>query len=83
MKRKELYSAKKYAVRHHDGAKIEQTKCEIRDNAQKIRELKKQIKLCDAVFISSEKVLEGTDSPIKKKAIEPQIQPIRLGRTER
>ena len=82
-KRKELYSAKKYAVRHHDGAKIEQTKCEIRDNAQKIRELKKQIKLCDAVFISSEKVLEGVDSPTKNQAIEPQIQPIRFGRTER
>ena len=82
-KRKELYSAKKHAVRHHDGAKIEQTKCAIRDNAQKIRELKKQIKLCDAVFISSEKVLEGADSPIKNSAIEPQIQPIRFGRTER
>lgn len=60
-----LYSAKKFAVRHHDGAKIEQTKCKIRDNAQKIRELKKQFKLCDAVFVSSDRVLESVASEIK------------------
>ena len=72
MKRKELYSAKKYAVRHHDGAKIEQTKCAIRDNARKIRELKKQIKLCDAVFISSDRVLEAAEAPMK----EPEIRPV-------
>ena len=72
MKRKELYSAKKHAVRHHDGAKIEQTKCAIRDNARKIRELKKQIKLCDAVFISSDRVLESAEAHMK----EPEIRPV-------
>ena len=61
--RRKLYSEKKYAVRQHDGAKIEQTKSEIRDNAQKIRELKKQIKLCDAVFVSSDKVINRLEGP--------------------
>ena len=72
--RRKLYSEKKYAVRQHDGAKIEQTKSEIRDNAQKIRELKKQIKLCDAVFVSSDKVinrLEGTTTTSRTAVPKP------------
>lgn len=71
IKRKQLYSAKKYAVRHHDAPKIEQTKSEIRDNARNIRELKKQIKLCDSVFISTDKILENADAMTAKPEIEP------------
>ena len=63
IKRKQLYSAKKRAIRHYDGPQIEQTKSEIRDNARKIRELKKEISLCSAVSISSEKLLNGLEEP--------------------
>ena len=62
-KRKQLYSAKKRAIRHYDGSQIEQTKSEIRDNARKIRELKKEISLCSAVSISSEKLLNDLEEP--------------------
>lgn len=63
IKRKQLYSAKKRAIRHYDGPQIEQTKSEIRDNARKIRALKKEISLCSAVSISSEKLLNGLEEP--------------------
>ena len=54
--RRKLYSEKKYAARHHDGSNIEQAKNKIRINAQRIREIKKKIKLCGDISANTEKV---------------------------
>ena len=72
IKRKKLYSAKKYAVRHHSVSQIEQIKSDTRENAQRIRELKKQIKLCDAVFVSSDRITELADTPTKAPEIKSE-----------
>ena len=56
VERRKLNTEKEKAVRHHNSPKIEESKAEISDVSRKIRELRKQIKLCDAVFISSDKV---------------------------
>ena len=65
-KRTQLYSKKKYAVRHNNGSLVVQAKAEIRETSGKIRELEKQVKLCDAVAISSDKVIKYADTPLKK-----------------
>ena len=81
IKRKQLYSAKKRAIRHYDGPQIEQTKSEIRDNARKIRELKKEISLCSAVSTSSEKLLNGIEEQAnsqKTEATKPIARPAPL-----
>jgi hypothetical protein len=75
VERRKLNTEKEKAVRYHDFPRIEQSKDEISDVSRKIRELRKQIKLCDAVFVSSEKVQSNLDeSTIKLKT--PAIKPV-------
>ena len=64
-KRTKLYSKKKFAVRHNNGGLVVQAKAEIRETSSQIRELEKQIKLCDAVAISSDKVIRYASPPSK------------------
>ena len=61
-RRRKLYSEKKKAVRHNDGKWITMVKNDISDTSRKIRGLKKKLKLCDAVVISSDRVTESVDS---------------------
>ena len=61
-RRRKLYSEKKKAVRHNDGKWITMVKNDISDTSRKIRVLKKKLKLCDAVVISSDRVTESVDS---------------------
>ena len=75
VERRKLNTEKEKAARHHNGPKIEKNKSEISDVSRKIRELRKQIKLCDAVFVSSEKVQSSLDeSTIKLET--PVIKPV-------
>ena len=61
-RRRKLYSEKKKAVRHNDGKWITMVKNDISDTSQKIRSIKKKLKLCDAVVISADRVAESVDS---------------------
>ena len=63
VERRKLNTEKEKAVRHHDIPLIEQSKDEISDVSRKIREIRKQIKLCNEVFVSSDKVISGIDEP--------------------
>ena len=63
LERRKLNTEKEKAVRHHDIPRIEQSKNEISDVSRKIREVRKQIKLCNEVFVSSDKVISGIDEP--------------------
>jgi hypothetical protein len=77
VERRKLNTIKERGERHNNGPLIAQTKVEISQVSRKIRELRKEIALCDAVVISSERVLEGVNTPDKKPEIEqpkPQIK---------
>ena len=70
VERRKLNTIKERGERHNNGPLIAQTKVEISQVSRKIRELRKEIALCDAVAISSERVLEGINAPDKKPEIE-------------
>ncbi len=70
VERRKLNTIKERGERHNNGPLIAQTKVEISQVSRKIRELRKEIALCDAVAISSERVLEGVNAPDKKPEIE-------------
>ena len=70
VERRKLNTIKERGERHNNGPLIAQTKVEISQVSRKIRELRKEIALCDAVVISSERVLEGINTPDKKLEIE-------------
>lgn len=69
--RRRLYAIKKKAVRNQYGPLITQTDEQIRPLSQKIREIRKQISMCDAVAVSSERVAKGLEAPTKKPELEP------------
>ena len=66
IERRKLNTEKEKAARHHNAPKIEESKAKISDVSRKIRELRKQIKLCDTVFISSDKVQKELENPITR-----------------
>ena len=77
VERRKLYTVKERGERNNNGPLIAQTKVEISQASRKIREIRKEIALCDAVAVSSSRVLEGVDAPTKKPEIEqpkPQVQ---------
>ena len=63
IKRRKLYSDKKRAARHNDAALMMQTKEELRETSKRIRELKKQLTLCEDIAKNAERVCEGADAP--------------------
>ena len=75
IQRRKLYSAKKRAERSHDTQAIASTKNGIRSLSMRIKELQKQVDLCDAVTSSTGRVQEGVDAPTQKPEIEqPKLQ---------
>ena len=77
IERKKLYTVKDRAARQNNAPLIVQTKNEISDMSRNIRELRKQISLCDAVAVSSDRVAQGLESPTKKPEMEshkPQMK---------
>ena len=77
IKRRKLYSVKKRAVRSHDVQQIEATKADIRAVSKEIRELKKQVSLCESIVVSSERVAQGLEAPTRKPEIESPKTPIK------
>lgn len=78
VERRKLNTIKERAERHNDTAQVIQSKDEIRFISRKIRELRKQIALCDAVAISSDKVTERVDLPTQapeRNVQKPEIRP--------
>ncbi len=73
--RRKLYVAKKKAEKNHDAQQIESVKTDISDISRKIRELKKQVSICDSIRKTTDRVESGLDEPTKKPSIEPPITP--------
>ena len=69
VQRRKLYTVKERAERQNDIPLLTQTKKEISDISQDIRDIRKQISLCDAVAVSSERVSQGLETPQKKQEI--------------
>lgn len=77
VERRKIYTVKERAVRQNNGPLIAQVKTDISNISRKIREIRKQISLCEAVAISSSRVVEGVNAPTKKPETEqpkPQVQ---------
>ena len=77
LKRRRLYSDKKRAERSHDTQALTTAKTGIKSLSMRIKELQKQVDLCDAVTSSSGRVQEGVDAPTQKPEIEqpkPQVK---------
>lgn len=70
VERRKLYTVKERFVRQNKGPLITQVQKQISDISRQIREVRKQIAMCDAVAISSDRVLEGVNAPTKKPEIE-------------
>ena len=64
-KRKELYARKKRLERHGQGELIPDVKQEIKDTSLSIRDIKKKIRICDEVFISSDEIMRRLEMPTK------------------
>ena len=75
--RRRLYAIKKKAVRNQYGPLITQTDEQIRPLSQKIREIRKQISMCDAVAASSERIAKGLEAPTKTPELEPPKKDIK------
>ena len=73
VQRKRLYSHKKKAVKDNKEYEIDRDKQGIRETSRKIREIRKKLKLCDEVFITSDRVLKNVDAP-RVKPEEPMIK---------
>lgn len=77
IKRRKLYSAKKRAERTHDSQALSSAKSGIASISMRIKDLQKQVDLCDAVTSSSGRVQEGLDAPTQNPEIEqpkPQVK---------
>ena len=73
--RRKLYAARKIAEKAGDSQLLKSVKTEISDISKKIRELRKQISLCDSIKKTSDRVASGLDEPTKKSSIESPITP--------
>ena len=77
-KRRRLYVHKKWAVENKNAYLVNNDKSEIQDTSRQIRELRKKIKLCDAVFVSSDRVLKLVDAPDRNPEI-PETKILKKG----
>ena len=74
IKRRQLYNAKKRALRLNDPSQVEAIKSEIRKVSQEIRKLQKEVSLCESISVSSDKVAKGLAEPDRKPTNEsPKI----------
>ena len=65
LKRKGLYARKKKAERHNEGELIPTIKQDIKDTSLRIRDIKKKLRLCEEVYISSDEILRRLEMPTK------------------
>ena len=70
VRRRKIYTVKERAERQNDIPLLAQTDKEISDISRDIRDVRKQIALCDAVAVSSDRVSQGLEAPSKKPDIE-------------
>ena len=70
IQRRKIYTIKEKAERHNDASQIAQAMSEISVISRKISEIRKQISLCEAVSVSSERVSQGLEAPHKKQEID-------------
>ena len=76
VERRKLYTIKERAERNNDAPLIVQMKTEISVASKKIRNLRKEIALCDAVSISSDRVAQALDDISKMPELDqPIIKP--------
>ena len=70
IQRRKIYTIKEKAERHKDVSQITQAMSEISVISGKISEIRKQISLCEAVSVSSERVSQGLEAPHKIQEID-------------
>lgn len=77
IERKKLYTAKDKAIRNHDISLLEMKKNEITEISRRISFVRRQIKMCENLFISADRVVELAYPELKKPVTPaPQITPI-------
>ena len=69
--RRQLYTYRKAASRSKNGGLLSKIRIDIKEKSRQIREVKKQIDLCDEVFISTDRVLKGLEMPEEVPVIDP------------
>lgn len=75
VERRKLYNVKERAERNNDAPLILQAKAEINVASKKIRKLRKEIALCDAVTASSDRVTQALEDLNKKQELDsPKIK---------
>lgn len=67
--RRRLNTEKEKAVRHHDLDLINAKTAEIGEISKQIREVRKQIKMCEELYIDSDKVMEAAYEELKKSPL--------------
>jgi hypothetical protein len=67
IERRRLNTLKEKAIRNHDGTRIAVATSDITEISKRIREVRKQIKLCDELFISADKVYEAACSSVRER----------------
>lgn len=70
--RRKLFNTKKKAIRNNFGPLITSTNKEISDVTCEIRELRNQLKMCDAVLVSSDKIQKNLNEPTIKSTLRRQ-----------
>lgn len=67
--RRRLNTEKEKAIRHHDLDLINAKTAEIGEISKQIREVRKQIKMCEELYIDSDKVMEAAYEELKKSPL--------------
>ena len=67
--RRRLNTEKEKAIRHHDSDLINAKTAEIGEISKQIREVRKQIKMCEELYIDSDKVMEAAYEELKKSPL--------------
>ena len=67
--RRRLNTEKEKAVRHHDLDLINAKTAEIGEISKQIREVRKQIRMCEELYIDSDKVMEAAYEELKKSPL--------------
>ena len=67
--RRRLNTEKERAIRHHDSDLINAKTAEIGEISKQIREVRKQIKMCEELYIDSDKVMEAAYEEQKKSPL--------------
>ena len=79
IQRRRLNTEKERAIRHQDGTQIAIKTSEITNISKRIRELRKEIKMCDELFISADKVVQlAYGHPIQHEKDVPKPKPVTL-----